>query len=332
MRILFVWTAAEFAIYDVARGYHAALKRQGHDIRDYKLNKRFDYHARALGAERAQNISLVSRLASENVLIEAMRQSVDLVFIVSGMALHPDGVLFLSRSNIPTVTVFTESPYHDKEQLYFANVHPRMFCATQERTSAAKHNWLYLRPAYDPAVHAPTPPLASHGCDVLMVGTFFPERIKLLEQVNWAGVDARFIGTWTMPAETPTGYKLDKAPPILAPYATEQCVDNKLVPRLYSAAKINLNLYRGGLGAESINPRAVELAACGCFQLSSHRAEVVELFGDSVPTFKTAAELQDLVQYYLKRPNEREQLSRRAREIVREETFDARAQVLMSHL
>ena len=78
---------------------------------------------------------------------------------------------------------------------------------------------------------------------------------------------------------------------------------------LYRRAKIGLNLYRGSKGwgkgapqiehAESLNPRAYELAAVGAFHLSTPRAEVTDVFGDLVPTCATPAEASQLIRRWL---------------------------------
>ena len=74
---------------------------------------------------------------------------------------------------------------------------------------------------------------------------------------------------------------------------------------LYRAAKIGLNLHRSSatygrnmpriLHAESMNPRAYELAATQSFQISDWRPEVQETFVGAVPTFQSAAELERLI-------------------------------------
>jgi len=85
--------------------------------------------------------------------------------------------------------------------------------------------------------------------------------------------------------------------------------EHKAIAALYRRAKICLNFYRKSRGfgagapridhAESLNPRAYELAACGAFHLSDQRAEVTEKFGDLVPTFTTAGEAEALIRRWL---------------------------------
>jgi len=57
--------------------------------------------------------------------------------------------------------------------------------------------------------------------------------------------------------------------------------------------------------AESLNPRAYELAACGAFHLSTYRQEVAETFGDLVPTFETPADAEALIHKWLADPEGR---------------------------
>src|SRR5207245_643231 len=90
----------------------------------------------------------------------------------------------------------------------------------------------------------------------------------------------------------------------LRQYVHEGIVPNELAAALYRQAKIGLNLYRSSRDfdsgtrittAESLNPRALELAADGCFQISTWRAEVWEVFNHSVPTYEDARHLDWLI-------------------------------------
>jgi spore maturation protein CgeB len=86
-------------------------------------------------------------------------------------------------------------------------------------------------------------------------------------------------------------------------------IDNARAALLYRRAKIGLNLYRTSQGwgpdapsithAESINPRAYELAACGTFFLSDFRSESAEVFGECVPMFRSPIEAAALIRRWL---------------------------------
>jgi spore maturation protein CgeB len=129
----------------------------------------------------------------------------------------------------------------------------------------------------------------------------------------------------------------------LRPHIRGGIVENEGAAELYRRAKIGLNLYRTLVAfdrkheqhvtnAESLNPRAVELAACGTFSISDWRPEVAEVFGDAVPTFKTPAELGDLCRYYLAHDDRRQELAARLPGCVAGHTYSNRTKQLLGIL
>jgi hypothetical protein len=134
---------------------------------------------------------------------------------------------------------------------------------------------------------------------VVFVGTAFGSRLALLSAVDWTGIDLGLYGHWDLDASHP-----------LAPFVRGGVVDNARAGALYRASRIGLNLYREPgtcdgvpIAAESLNPRAYELAADGVCTISQPRAEVAERFGDLVPIFTTPEELGALVREQLSHPN-----------------------------
>ena len=334
LRFLFVWPGAEMAISDVAKGYSSALKAAGHHLTDYILTKRLIYHISATRryAEEAGNrsledakddVRLMAKMASECVLPEAIYCKADAVIIVSGLNLWP-GVLYLLRwAGIPVVCVLTESPYEDVEQGEWLQSNSEAIVFTNERHSASTNaGWSYLPCAYDPEVHKEVDPDLSVGCDVLFLGSGFADRQKFFETVDWTGIDLRLLGPW--PNMT------DDSP--LAQFQNGECIDNSLASSYYRAAKINLNLHRAHPHAESTNPRTYEVAASGAFQVSDYRAEIPEIFGSSIPTFRTASELRHLIDRYVADEPMRRRLATEAQRRVAKHTFALRAESLVSSL
>lgn len=321
MRILLAWAACSWSVRDVTTGYRAALLRAGHVIRDYRLDNRLELMHRAFPDEMRKGHD-VTRMATENVLAEASYCNADLVLIVSGLLFHEVGLWLLQRYGIRTAVILTESPYEDGPQSSWLAKYPAVTVFTQERSSAGRYGWHYLPHAYDPDVHRPVEPDPDEACDALFVGTGFAERQRLFEGVNWSRIDLRLRGLF--PEIT--------AESSLAKYYVHGCVDNCNLPRAYAAAKIALNPHRSGNGAESINPRAYELAACGTFQVSDGRKEGIELFGTSVPTYAGSVELEEVIRYYLAHPDERAECAAKARERVQGQTFDQRVADLMAAL
>lgn len=324
MRILFVHPSVRFSIGDVGRGYRGALERAGHNISDYSMEGRFVYHSKAV-PDHVHDQVLISKMASENILVEAMYHGADLVVIISGLNVHPIALWLLGKVGIPAAVILTESPYDDEDQRQWTDltkVHGTVDLTvfTNDRYSAMKYGWKLLAPSFDPAIHRPVAPNPEFECDVLMVGTGWPERQAFLEAVNWAGIDLRIYGIWP-------GLKADSP---LHQFYRPMVVDNSHIAEMYASASICLNFHRKSDVALTPGPRAYELAACGAFQLSDSRADLVGLFGDSVPTFSSPGDLESEIRYYSANRAERVALADKSRELVHNETFDSRVASMMA--
>ena len=333
-------------MHDVYVGLTNALIGRGHRIHTYQLDARIERSASWLNhcwrkagkPEPRPNHADVIYHASYEVTERALHFGVDGVLVISGMFLHPKQLDLLRRAGIRTGVVFTESPYDDGPQQRLAALTD--VCWTNERASLsvlrfANPNTQYLAAAYDTERHAllgaaPDESVPQH--DVVFVGTGFQERIDLLGAIDWTGIDLGLYGHWPL---LPSRHRLRK-------YLRGSVMDNRKAVDLYRRAKIGLNLYRTSMGfgrdapkityAESMNPRAYELAACGVFQISDRRAEVMETFGYSVPTFRDAVGLEMLVRDYLAKPDERRVCAVAARHSVEPHTFAARAEQLETQL
>jgi hypothetical protein len=128
--------------------------------------------------------------------------------------------------------------------------------------------------------------VAAH--DVVFVGSGFPERVAWLSAIDWRGIDLGLYGHWTLKPSHP-----------LAGCVRGATTANGTTAALYRRATLGLNLYREAPGAESLNPRAYELAACGVAHLSSPRREIGELFGDLVPQPATPYEAGQVIRQWL---------------------------------
>jgi spore maturation protein CgeB len=340
VRLLVVHPGSLWATHDVYTGLSAGLQAGGHEVIDYALDGRiaasrvwlqylWRKQVRAGGPLAGTRPSEADAIyhAGQEVVARALRYDVDRVLVVCGAYFHPDCAELLRRAGVPTAVVFTESPYDDPEQ---ARLAPRFdVCFTNERTSvarlrAANPNTHYLPAAYDPAAHGPHLNGRAPAHDVVFVGSGFDSRTALLSAVDWGGIDLGLYGAWD-----------DLAPNHpLRRHVRGGLVDNARAGALYRKAKIALNLYRaaGGLPAESLNPRAYELAADGVFTISHHRREVPERFGALVPTFDTALGLQSLVRRYLAEPPPPPRSGDALPPLVRDDTYTHRAAQLVAHL
>lgn len=313
MKLLVCHPGADWATADVHEGYVEAFKALGHEVGVYNLSVRLDraenwllYNWRRAGRPDPKPTPADTIYQASNDLVPAaLRGNADWVVIITGAYLHPDALILLRRAGVKTALILTESPYEDALQRRVVPLADVVF--TNERTSVAQlraenPNVYYLPHAYDPAKHSTTPPeyeplVPAH--DVVFVGTGFQERLDVLSAVDWTGIDLGLYGT----------YELMGSRSKLRQYLRGGLLDNRAAAAFYRRAKIGLNLYRQSVkysrraeritDAESMNPRALELAACGVFTISDHRAEVEEVFGDLVPTFSDPAELERLIRDWL---------------------------------
>lgn len=346
LKILLCHPGASFSVSDVYNGLCKALKAQGHEVIEYRLDGRIDsmggwldYQWRKAGKPDPRPTWADKLYLSGVPLFErALRTLPDWVVVVSAMYVHPDLLVLLKRLGVPTAYVFTESPYDLDKELKVAPLANVIF--TNERSCvdafrAVQPHSYYLPHAYDPEVHRPDVeiPDDTPRHDVVFVGTGFQERIDILSAVDWEGIDLGLYGTWGLLGSR---HQLRR-------FVRSDAIPNKRATELYRAARIGLNLYRTSRGygrfvpriqhAESMNPRAYELAACGVYQISDWRAEALELFGDTcVGTARTASDMGKLIRAALNHDTFRQNMAQHALEAVTPHTFAARAQQLTDTL
>jgi spore maturation protein CgeB len=275
--------------------------------------------------------------ASQGSLTRALLHDVDWMLLVSAMFMPRPFLEIIQRTGLPIAALFTESPYDTEKELRWA-AHVDL-AWTNERSvveafRVVQPRSYYLPHALRPAVHRTAmdddADVPAH--DVVFVGSCFQERIELLEAIDWTGIDFGLYGNW---------HRLSRRSE-LRQYVREGVIDNARTAALYRRAKVGLNLYRESMGwdrqaprieyAESLNPRAYELAACGCFHLSQARPEVGELFGDLVPTFKTAEECEALIRRWLDDPMGRAKIQCGLPAAVAGQTWAARGADMAAHL
>ncbi|MBP3686958.1 MAG: glycosyltransferase [Alphaproteobacteria bacterium] len=93
--------------------------------------------------------------------------------------------------------------------------------------------------------------------------------------------------------------------------AKAEYIDNRILRKYYSSAKIVLNDTRPAMRKFDFIPnRIFDVTACGALVISDYIPEIEEFYGDSVPMWKTEEELVALVKYYLDPAHEEERLEK----------------------
>lgn len=349
MKVLLVSPGASWSTADVEAGLRYGLERHGVQIVDYHLDQRIDRSKRWLyvswrkakksnpAIERPTTADIFYQ-AGIGALERALRHQVDVVFVVSGMFLHPDVIVLMKRAGLRVVVLFTESPYDMPKELKMAALVDG--CWTNERSSVEAFQRVnprsgYLPHAWHPARHRPGPQPGDEQMpihDVVFVGSAFHERVAWLSAIDWTGIDLGLYGSWEGLGSRHGLRRYVKGGPL----------DNVRAAALYRRARIGLNLYRTSQGwgkaapaighAESLNPRAYELAACGAFHLSTARAELRERFGALVPTFETPAEAASLIGHWLEDADGRARIAAQLPARVAESSWVERATQVIGDL
>jgi len=339
------------SVSDVFDGLVGGLERRDDvEIILYHLDGRWDVSARALNLAwnrygKKQGIPKPTRndvayYASQGIFEKCLRHQPDWTILVTSFMFFPEFLTLLRRTGTKVALLLTESPYDDDQAT--SRLELCDLAWTNERSAVdslrkINPNVFYLPHAYDPKRHRPdiqdgADNLPQH--DIAFVGTGFYERIQALEAVDWTGIDLGLYGAWNL---IPSRSKLRK-------HLRGGNLHNRVTAALYRRAKIGLNLYRTSKGygrgaprityAESLNPRALELAACGLFHISDYRAEVAEVFGSLVPTFdpQEPGALERLIRRWLADDEGRQTVADWLPKAVKGHTFDTMAAQVVADL
>jgi spore maturation protein CgeB len=340
MRVYVVHPGASWATSDVFTGVCAGLRAHGIDVYEGRVDTILNWYDAALAAgvqtgmfdltKLKTGMFNKQRMASAHITQHILDVWPDLVIVVSGHNYHTRDVQALKRVGLRVACVLTEAPYFIDLELILAQIYDTVF--TNERRCVARFRAIpnvqahYLPHAYNSAVHQPGPADPGKTCDAFFVGSWFEERRKLLLGADWTGLN--FV--WK-------GHDMGETPHDIVP--------NEEAVAWYRSAAISLNMHRtttsNGSGshikpeeAESLNPRAYEIAACGAFQLmDDSRAEAKDVFGESLVTYRAgdSADLERQVRKWM-RAGEREQYAAAQHAAIQPHSWTARAAQILEVL
>jgi spore maturation protein CgeB len=342
VKVLVIHPGHVFATVDVFDGLCAGLRANHVEPVIYRFDTIIRlFYGLIKGAEQSGAIAANANadagrfarwLGVADALAMALDHGVAAVVVVNGLLIPPERMLLMQKLGIPIACIGTEAPYQTTEETEVAPAYTHWF--TNERRAVWRFSRLtrasYLPHAYNPEMHTPGPIDADRITDAVFVGSGFPERRRLMRGPDWRGIDLELIGTlWDGDPQGAAGI-----------------VSNAEAIAWYRSARIVLNHHRTSthhaddqhiaLGsAESLGPRAYEVAACGAFQLSDDsRPEYREVFGDAAITYHAgdSGDLTKLVRYYLDHADERQALAAAQHAAVLPHSWTARAAELLNTL
>jgi len=138
--------------------------------------------------------------------------------------------------------------------------------------------------------------------DILFVGSNWYERKSVKYALEYGYNLAVYGLNWeeTVPKENLKG----------------KYIRNNVLTYYYASAKIVLNDQAQDLSDMGlVINRLYDASAAGAFVISEYSPYIEEIFGDSIPTFKSKKEFKKLVDYYLEHPEERAKKAAKARQI-----------------
>lgn len=361
MKVLVVGSPHSASTRDVWIGCMKGLAAHGVGIQSYDMLPRGEFFSTLVDFVNEKKIPIPQLkgipgpmvLAYEAVFAAAHWHEVDTVFFISPQYLPMEIPDLLRKDGFRVWAYMTEAPYEDpidapQKAAHFDWVFLNDLNSEGYWQAFNPHS-AYIPHSYDPDKHFPwwAAPAGKKRHDirnghqhVVYVGSGFGRRQQYLEDVDWTGIDLRVYGHWPLIKPLTDERERERYAPIaregvspLLPFVIPKMVENSFTARLYRGAAIGINMHRLERWANndkmmidegeaySMGPRGVELAACGAFQVSDPRQEVIDVFGDSVPLHRNPADLERLIRKYLNDPAERDRLARQQHEAIKGRTF-----------
>lgn len=340
INIMIVAPGPTFSTYDVFKYYLDAsrLEERFNSVDAFNFHNNIYYHRVALTKlfqyySKEEIDSLATVRAARELLIDVIINKPHIVFVVSGTIIPHEVYreLLWVRQELDRpfalALYLTECPYVNELQDMYIQYADILFVNDKyslERYDPDRTKYVeYLPHSFNPIVHYPGSyedglKDGKFNSDVLFGGTAFKERLDMLANVEWNGIDLKLLGTWQEWGNTESGIKI-------APYiaSSKIVVSNMELADYYRGTKIALNIHRtrgdvDGEGEEldnyidaySIGPRLYEASACGAFILTDFRQEAADVFGDTIEFFEGSDQLSEKLTYWLAPEHEQERLNR----------------------
>lgn len=165
-----------------------------------------------------------------------------------------------------------------------------------------------------------------YACDVALVAWYYPKRAEMARAL--CDLDLSIWGR---------GWTSGEARRLLLPaqrliVRSSRFIPDTVAARIYSAAKICLNIHSDQTHEAGLNLRTFEVLATGAFQLMDAVPGMEELLEpqQEIAAYHSPEEAKDLAEYYLRHPDERARIAQRGRaRVLKEHTYVHRMRSLL---
>lgn len=303
----------------------------------------------------------MAKMLAQNVVA----QRPQLVFTHHGRASsHPDFLSYVKRSGAPTAVYLCDEPYECGETAKWSVLFDYVF--TMDPCTLALHRDVrtharggtggvfYLPPAANTDRFRPRPDVARDVPALFLGNASLPPRPEFLKQIEQMVIGSKILywqatgkgdkQRWVpleqhgeLYASCKLGLNVHRDPRINEECFNKRLRDRNLLPRGLVPCSAPPEKWGTGfwndpnLPAAHVNPRFFEMAACGtCVINDDARPELARMF-PMAPRAIDPAQFLTLVNYYLERPEEAEEIGRAcSKEIFKRHTYKHRAaEILM---
>jgi spore maturation protein CgeB len=300
----------------------------------------FDDRQHVIPGRMRQRVKWLDRFDLQHInkkmISLSLKTNPDIAIVTGGHRITPQTIRSLKDSNICTVLWTIDPPKDFQPILNVAPLYDHIFCQGTEAVDILKNagieEALWLPVACDPDQHKPVQlseeERAKYGNDVVFVGSYYPTRAELFEEL--ADFD---LGIWG-----PGWEKLDPKSPLRGCLKAAHTKPLEWL-KIYSASKIVLATHyqdpERRFPVYQASPRIFEAMACGAFVISDNQRDVLSLFkeGEHLARFIDSDDLIEKIKYYLDRPIERQEMAQRGRQyVLGKHTYVQRIKELLSYI
>lgn len=295
-----------------------ALVELGHEVR------LFDFHSFVM--ERLRDRVFASGQGHVHMnrrfcqTVEAFKP--DLLFAVFGMDLSAASLEYARTKGVLRACWWLNDPFQTQRFQSQATSYDIVFSnssiSIQDHRRAGTLQAYFLPVGIQPSVHRPCPIEARFACDVCFAGDWSPMREVFLSRLSEL-FNVKIFGPWKKkmrPDSRLHGCLVDGF------FTPDQMAS------MFSSAKVVLNLHTWfATHDHGVNPRLLEAAGCGAFQLVDFKQEIPRLFveGEEIFCFRNLEELIAMVHQALECDERRLVVGRAAlNRALRDHTYLAR--------
>ncbi len=261
----------------------------------------------------------------------AVADNPDFVLVAGGHRVLSATVQRLKEKGLRTALWTIDPPIYFSPLIRSAPYYDHVFCGGTEAVEILKEHLdkppVWLPFACDAKVHKPWAAEGhekkGYAADLVFVGSYYPNRLELLEKLCGFNLVVRGPGWEQTPADSPLKEKI--RPGWVAP---EEWI------RMFSLARIVVIIHYqdGRAPCYQASPKVYEALACSAFVLVDNQPDVFRVFRDAehLVSFTDSEGLRRQAEYYLRRPEERGRISAQGRrEVLANHTYRQRVEKIL---